>query len=250
MVLERVRAMLETCATDLPLFPPTTLYNEGWLLRLVLDWFSTHHVPNHPLTVPENAQWFSEAYLPSAFLAGHRGDPLAESRTHADGVTGHFIIGSAGKADLSLLPDATHFVVLEAKMFSNLSSGVKNASYFDQAARSVACIAEVLKRADRRPVDVAYLGFYVLAPHSQIAQGVFAEEMSRGSIHRKVERRVQEYAGAKDQWYLDWLQPTFQAIDVRTISWEELIATIGKQDLVSANSIEGFYRQCIEFNQS
>jgi hypothetical protein len=250
MVLEKLRAMLQTCATGSPLFPPTMLYNEGWLLRLVLDWFSTHNVPNHPLTVPEDARWFSETLLPSAFLRRHKGDPLAESWTHADGVTGHFVIGSAGKADLSLLPDVTHFAVLEAKMFSRLSSGVKNARYFDQAARSVACIAEVLKRADRRPVDVAYLGFYVLAPHSQIAQGVFAEEMSRDSIHRKVEKRVQKYAGTKDQWYLDWFQPTFQMIDVRSISWEELIATIGEHDSTSASSIEGFYRQCIEFNRS
>ena len=36
---------------------------------------------------------------------------------------------------------------LKAKLFSSLSPGVQNATYFDQAARSVACIAEVLSRA-------------------------------------------------------------------------------------------------------
>ena len=50
-------------------------------------------------------------------------------------------------------PDARQFVLLEAKLFNRLSSGVKNAPFFDQAARSVACMAEVLRRADREPVQ-------------------------------------------------------------------------------------------------
>ena len=77
-------------------------YNEGWLLRVVLDWFSRHKIPNHLLNFQVNARWFSEALLPLVFLARHRGDPLAENWTHADGVVGHFTIGDQGKADLSL----------------------------------------------------------------------------------------------------------------------------------------------------
>ncbi len=247
--IERICMMLESCATESSLFPPTLLYNEGWLLRLVLDWFSTHSVTEHPLNFPENARWFSEALLPSAFLERHKGDQLAESWTHADGVVGHFLVGNGSKAGLSLLPRATHFVVLEAKMFSCLSTGVKNAKYYDQAARNVACIAEVFHRADLSPQTATQVGFYVLAPHSQIERGVFSEAMNHGSIQRKIERRVREYAGAKDQWYSEWFQPTYQKMEVGTVSWEELIAAIGKQESASADSIERFYRRCIEFNQ-
>ena len=109
--------------------------------------------------------------MPSAFLARHRGDPLAENWTHADGVLGHFTIGNQGKADLSLRHDATQFLVLEAKMFSELSSGVTSAGHFDQAARNVACIAEVFHRANVQPRPKTQIGFYVLAPDSQIKQG-------------------------------------------------------------------------------
>ena len=73
------------------------------------------------------AGWFSEAWLPSAFLPRYRGDPLAESRTHADGVMGHFAIGDRGAVDLALRPDAGQFVVIEAKIAGRLSPGVKNA---------------------------------------------------------------------------------------------------------------------------
>lgn len=248
MILERICAMLQSCTADSSLFPPTVLYNEGWLLRLVLDWFSTHNIPRHPFNFSEDARWFSEALVPSAFLPRHKGDPLAESWTHADGVVGHFLIGSEGKADLSLLPTATHFVVLEAKLHSGLASGVKNARYFDQAARTVACMAEVLSRANRSPSKISRLGFYVLAPDSQIRQSIFVKAMDRGSIQRKVERRVQEYEGARDEWHSDWFQPTLEQIEIGVISWEELIPAVGEGESAAADILGGFYEQCLEFN--
>lgn len=250
MALERIHALLEACTTDRPLFPPTELYNEGWLLRLVLDWFSTHGVAEHPLAFDEGAGWFSEALLPSALLRRHKGDPLAEDWTHADGVVGHFQIGARGKADLSLRPDATQLVVLEAKMFSKLSRGVKNASYYDQAARTVACIAELFCRAGLSPSDEFHVAFCLLAPRSQIDARVFATEMDRQSMRAKVERRVEEYGGAKDEWYSRWFEPTLQRVAVETISWEQLIGTIGEHDRPAAGTIGAFYQRCIEFNRS
>jgi hypothetical protein len=245
---ERIQAMLESCASESPLFPPTLVYNEGWLLRLILDWFSTHKNINHPLAFSENTRWFSEALLPSAFLARHRGDNLAENWTHADGVVGHFLIGDKSKAGLSLLPGATHFVVLEAKISSSLSSNVKSAKYFDQVARNVACIAELFYRANLSPETAHRIGFYVLAPLAQIEKGMFDKFMNREAIQQKVQLRVQEYMGDKDQWYSEWFLPIFQKTNVAIISWEELIETIGKEDAVSSASIETFYKRCIEFN--
>ena len=35
---------------------------------------------------------------------------------------GHFEIGNLGAGDLAILPDASHLAVIEAKMFSKLSS--------------------------------------------------------------------------------------------------------------------------------
>ena len=156
------------------------------MLRLTMDWFSTLKVQGHPLSVPEGCRWYSEALLPSAFLPQNRSDSLAESWTHADGVIGHFEIGKGAKANLVLSPEATHFVVIEAKMFSKLSSGVKHASYFDQAARNIACMAEVLRIAKRLASEMSTLGFYVLAPEAQIEQNIFEENLKQKSIKEKV----------------------------------------------------------------
>lgn len=247
MILGRICSMLQASATDSPVFPPIVFYNEGWLLRLVLDWYSRHRAAKHPLSFRDNARWFSEAWLPSAFLARHRPDRLAESWTHADAAIGHFRIGNGGKANLSLLADATSLIIIEAKMFSRLSQRVTNAEYFDQAARTVACIAEILRRADRSPEHVTDLGFCVLVPQSQIARGAF-KEVDPGSIQAKVERRVKEYDGAKDQWFSDWFGPTLGRIDIRIMSWEELLATIRRHDAPAGNALDGFYKKCVEFN--
>lgn len=148
-------------------FLPLSSINEGWMLRLVLDWFSRNPNVDHELRFSENSQWYSEALLPSAFLQNSGEKKLAESWTHADGVIGHFSIGEGGKADLSLDKNATQFVVTEAKMFSELSAGVTNAPYFNQAARTVACMAEISRIAGIAPKSFDNIAFYVLAPEKK-----------------------------------------------------------------------------------
>ncbi len=164
MVVDRIKAMLEACEAGAAAFPPAELYNEDWLLRIVLDWFARHGGDRYPLSPMPGARWFSQAWLPSAFMTRYRGDRLAEARTHADAVLGHFVIGDPGTAALSLTPGARQLVVLEAKLFARLSAGVRNAPYYDQAARSVACMAESLRRLDRRPSEMDELAFILLAP--------------------------------------------------------------------------------------
>lgn len=134
-------------------------------------------------------------------------------------------------------------------MFSGLSSGVTNAPYFDQAARNVACIAEVLRRAGRSPVALPRLGFYVLAPDDHFKKGQFSKVLAKDSILQKTRRRVQAYAGEKDQWFERWFQPTLAAIDIRGLDWEAVITFIQGQDLAVGDVIDHFYAHCLRFNQ-
>lgn len=243
--------MLEACSGSRPVFPPTDLYNEGWMLRLVLDWYSAHEVPGHPLTVPQGSRWYCEALLPSPFLPRHRGDKGAESWTHADGVIGQFNIGEGNKGGLSLHGDATHFVVVEAKMSSALSGGVKNAPDYYQAARTVACMAEAICRglgpAGRNPEDMARIGFYVLAPSTQIANGTFEAQMNPKSVNSRVGQRAREY-GKDPSWVSNWFDPVLEKTDMQPIAWEDLIAVIKQRDQECGKELAGFYGKCIEFN--
>jgi hypothetical protein len=154
------------------------------------------------------------------------------------------VIGSTGKTDLVLTPDASHFVVLEAKMYSELSKGVKNAKYYDQAARSVACIAEVLSRADREPKSFTHLGFYVLAPKDQIKSRTFSRHLDKGSIKDKVKRRISAYDGERNDWFI----PTLDVIDIRTISWERVLDNISERDPQIGDLLNEYYSKCLTFN--
>src|SRR5262245_2860672 len=53
---------------------PTELYNETWMLRLLLDWCASQAPPTHHLYFHPGARWSSEALLRSAFGPTFRGD--------------------------------------------------------------------------------------------------------------------------------------------------------------------------------
>jgi hypothetical protein len=249
MIVDRIKAMLEACEAGTAAFPPAELYNEDWLLRIILDWFSRHGGDRYPLSPLEGAHWFSQAWLPSAFMSRYRGDRLAEARTHADAVLGHFVVGDPGTAALSLSPGAQQLVVFEAKLFARLSAGVRNAPYYDQAARSVACIAEALRRAEIEPEMMKSLSFILVAPQARLDDGIFEWDLTLDAIRRKVRRRVEDYAGERDSWLLDWFEPTWRCIEIRSLSWEEIIETIAFHRPEDGHVIDSFYGQCLRFNR-
>ena len=238
----RVIDILESAGTKAAVIRPTELYNEGWMLRLILDWAQQHAPENHPLTFLPDARWYSEALLRSPFLARCRGDKLAEAWTHADGVVGHLSVGGTSKGGLTLRKGASQLVVVEAKMWSKLSPGTTNAPGYDQAARTVACLAETLKRADIEPQQVERFAFLVAAPKAQIDKGAFGDLVTAASIRRRVQERIAAYQGDRDEWFDQWFSPTLDSIDLRVLSWEVLLEGLD-------TSYRSFYEQCLLHNQ-
>ncbi len=251
--LDTINSILMRCTTDMSSLPPTGLYNEGWMLRLLLEWFSQQPASGHPLSFTEGSRWYSEALIPSAFLPRNRGDKFAETWTHADGVIGHFEIGKNRDTDLTLLPEAATLKVLEAKMLSKLSKGIKNASYYNQAARNIACIAEILRRAGKSPVVMDYVSFYVIAPKSQIDRGFFSAELSKESIKSIVEKRAYEHDTEhktdKIKWFQDWFVPTLEKADIQSISWEGILSYLNEIDSVVGKDLNLFYQRCLQYNR-
>ena len=250
-MLDRLSNMLKLAGTESGLFPSTDLYSEGWLLRLTLDWFSEQADDTHALSFAKGARWFSEGRLSTQFSDRGLGPTsLAEGRTHADGIIGHFTVGIDGIADISLAPGARQLLITEAKMFSPLAQGVTNARYFDQAARNVACLAETLHLTGIKPDRFDSLRFFVLAPEEQIVAGVFAAEMDKESIQTKVQRRVKEYGDpAKRLWLEEWFSPVLETARVDCLSWEELIEHIWLVDAQFGQEIKKFYCSCVRFNR-
>jgi len=245
--VEMISKMLELAHTDAAVFPPTILYNEGWMLRILLS-LQSEGKRGLPFTFLPGARWFSEALIDSPFLHRMRGDPLAEGLTHLDGAIGHFDIRDGTKAGLVLRADSKQFVAIEAKMFSTLSKGTTHAPNYDQAARIVACIAWAIKQANRKAEDFESLGFYVFAPSDQINRGVFSSQVNKVSVNEKVERRINAYVSDTKKhaelltWQKDFFAPVLERIDIRCIPWETIIDKIDDPD------IRNFYSRCRLFN--
>jgi len=248
MALEGIHRLIDSAESEPANFPLTLLYNEGWLLRLVLDWYSRRKLTGHPLLFEHRATWFSEALLPSPFRPRHRGDPRAEARTHADGIVGHISVGSSAKADARLLDDATQLIVTEAKIYSPLSGGTRNAPFFDQAARNVACITELLSRANRPPSQMTSLAFFVLAPEAQIKTGIFAQKLDKTAIKTAVQARAEAFSFELGGWVDEWFIPTLEAIRIEALSWESLIGDTASNDMEAFHSLQAFYQRCLKYN--
>ena len=252
---QRISAMLFACADECPPFPPTILYNEGWMLRLCMDWFSQHkEVQGHPLSVPESGRWFSEGLIRSAFLPRKQGDKAAEGYTHADGVIGDFYIREGTKSGVSLRDDAKHFVIAEAKMSSGLSKGTANIKQYNQAARNVACIASLLAHHEIPPETMTTLGFYVLAPQRKL------DEMSDGgvsildkcSIRDAVQDRLTAFDGdariEASSWFDKSFLPVLERTSIASVSWEDVVAFIAQRDSAAGAELQEFYRRALVFN--
>lgn len=247
-VFDHITSMLLSAGTPNCPFPATTVFNETWLLRLVLDWFAADTKSSHILSFTPGSRWYSEARLPSRFLATARGDRRAEGWTSADGIIGHFEIGSQGNsAGATLRRGASQLLVIESKLASLLAPGVANAPYFDQAARSVACLAEMVSRRRCDVTSFHSLGLVVLAPRNRIESGAFSKEVCKDSIREKVHRRVAEYQDReREDWFNIWFLPVLEEAVTESLSWEEVIGEIGRVDDVYGQELYDFYEKCLD----
>lgn len=251
---ETILKIFESIESGTSNIPPTILYNEGWLLRLILYWFSKNKNTDSKLTFLDNSVWFSEVLLSSPFLPRYRGDNLAESYTHADGVIGHFEIGDSGYGDLKLKHNCEQFIILEAKMFSGLSEKTAHAPRYNQAARTVACMSHIISKNRINLDQINHLGFIIIAPSNQFdIDGKFQRFTDQQHIIKQVEARIAAYKERSDYqkidiWYKESLIRFINKVDINLLSWEKILETISIYDSEYHKRMDLFYRNCLKYN--
>jgi hypothetical protein len=251
-----IRILRSSADSSSPRFPPTEVYNEGWMLRLLLDAIQHLGLRSSPLAFEAGSSWYSEALLGSPFAARYRGDPLAEGFTNADGVVGHFDFLPTTKAGFRLRADATQFMVIEAKMFSNLSVGTKNAPTYNQAARSLACMATAIQKSGRSLDDFSSLGFFVVAPSQRRAGSDLETALELQAIKVAVRDRIQSYVVAnrtevnelaswEERYFIPFVDHLAAAQRLRLLSWEACIESVISSDTALGQELKQFYLRCL-----
>lgn len=243
--LERITQLLAQCASNDRHLPPTALYNEGWMLRLILDWCSEHPSAVQSFVFLPGSRWYSEALLPSRF--GGKGG-AREGFTHADGVIGHFGFRPGGRGDIELAQDARPLSVVEAKMGSLLSSGTSNAPLYNQAARNVACMAHLTAVANREASTLEYLSFTVIAPQQRITERAFDAQLGLESLMDSVRARTKMFMGAHDDWLALHFETLLGCCRVEGVSWEQTIEAIAVIDPTTGDDLKGFLTLCLKHN--
>lgn len=243
-------------------FPPTEIYNETWMLRLVLEAFRTTDIADHPLAFLPESDWYSEARLGSRFRPTHKGDTLGEGVTHADGVIGNFSIRADTSAGLELPESTKQFVVVEAKMASNLSVGTTRVAKFNQATRNISCMAHSICDAGLKVDDIANVGFVVLAPQVKIdneasnLQAAMLPESIRGELDARIELYRSDERDVEHKSHLEWKESHFSPLlermreegRVAVISWENCLMELRKAQFQQIEDLQNFYDRCLELN--
>lgn len=256
-MLPEIQKIIDSAVMDQAFFPPTEIFNEGFFLKILFQFAmdnpdATYKHPNAELILNHapGTDFFCEGHLYSHFRK-HRDIKLYETDTRADGIIGNFIIRDDTKSRIIVKPDARHFSVIEAKMNAKLSSGIKNALFYDQAARNIACIAETLFDANLKPENMDRIGFYVLAPEQKINEGIFDDVLEKESVDDKIQRRIAQYDPENqeelNEWYNSWFMPTLEHIIIRKISWEEILDSITDR-FPERRDFYAFYGHCLKHN--
>lgn len=169
---EAVEAIAECCDKDSPILARSEVYNETWMLRLMLariyDFegdFQIDGRKKNALDMIRNAvrkNWISEGGLAPAFEK--------EGTTWTDAILGDVGLGGyydgdgdKRKVKIELKKSGGEcnpcVVIVEAKMGSTLSRSVTNSADYDQAARNIACLAKLLLDVPSQKADGAFFVF-------------------------------------------------------------------------------------------
>lgn len=169
---EAVEAIAKCCDKDKPILARSEVYNETWMLRLMLariyDFNGTFKIDKPKelaLNMIRNAvrkNWISEGGLAPAFEK--------EGTTWTDAILGDVELGEYDDGDgdkrkVRFEPksggECNHqcVVIVEAKMGSTLSRSVTNSADYDQAARNIACLAKLLLDVPSQKVNGAFFVF-------------------------------------------------------------------------------------------
>ena len=100
-----------------------------------------------------------------------------------------------------------------------------------RAAAPVVCVGNL---------TVGGAGNRLVTRFGRVDDGVFFWDTAVDAIRRKVRRRVEDYAGERDAWFRDWFEPMLGRIDVRCLSWEDVIEVIAFHEPEAGQLIDTF----------
>ena len=101
------------------------------------------------------------------------------------------------------------FTVIESKIGTDFSKKVKNAPYYDQATRTVACISAELMGENISPDSLHNFGFLAIAPEIMIPKGNIPHFMTKDHMKRIVDQRISDLNDTNQEKLMVWYNDCF-----------------------------------------
>lgn len=227
------------------IFAETLVFNEGWLLRGILErWRKCELTTKFPfLPFPDNIKIYSEAQLRTPFKKRSQDDNQGEGHTHVDGIVGDFSINGT-KSGVVLNRDCRYLAVFEAKMYSGLSDRVKNVADYSQVSRTLACIVN-----SALETSLSSIHFIVAYPKNNVK--IEPARYNKSCVKKEIEKRLDGYkqtdlANRADKRFSafekQW-RSVLRNINVEFITWEDVLEEFGDKDIMK------FYKLCKKYNR-
>ena len=221
---------------------PTVIYNEGWMTRLFVYYSIKEKLTVNNIDFSKLSNWCSEAVITGPFKPRRKGDNLGEGLTHADMTLGDFNVNFEENGEVNLQEDAEIFGIIEAKMGSNLTKGIKNAPNYNQASRNLACIAnETLDTASCK------IFFGVVAPEKKIIDHKLEYQVNKEFMLSQIRERFEMYPiEFRTEKRMDSIISKAKEADVWVISYEEWLTRFSNIEII--NELSDFYKQAKKWN--
>jgi hypothetical protein len=215
---------------------PTIIFNEGWMVRILVEISINERLKFESIDFSDVKNFSSEALIDSPFV---RRVKNRESCTHTDIIFGDFTVNYEEHGKITVNPDAQILGIIEAKMGSGLSKKTTNADDYNQASRSICCLAH---NADKTPEKCA-LFFIVVAPETTIKKHKIKAQVEYNTIKAQIEKRFDTSHITNNPTIIDKIDKC----NILVISYEKWIAEIKNQS--DKLLMSGFYEKCKSFNK-
>jgi len=209
---------------------PTIIYNEGWMVHLLVYYSIKYGIAINDLKFDEINNWTSESLISSPFIKV-KDNP--EGYTHVDIAFGDFTVDFESRGEIKINEVPKTFGIIEAKM------GTKNATEYNQAIRNIACMLHNIKDDD------CEIYFWVVAPQKTIDKYGFKYQIARDKVVKQLEERF-KLSKVDDSNFNKMKNRIENKINIKLVTYEEWIEEF---DGEIKGKLSKFYENCKKFNR-
>lgn len=235
------------------IFPETEIFNEGWLLRGILNSLMgikdiKDTVLSDFLPFPDDSKRYSEGRLDTPFKPRFKGDSnYTETQTPIDGIVGHFEIYGTKKSGIKISDNFNYLSIFEAKMYSSIGKGKKEVPNFSQVTRIISCMIFQIMKIEKLENKKIFLVILYPDDHANIDCLKYTNQFIKDEIKERLKNYKNGFEKNLSPDLIEFeskYEKTIEMINIRFITWEQILNEIKTDTLIIK-----FYDLCKKFNK-